>query len=82
MLSTDLDFLDDGPSPVLDVTESEMFLFPAVIIQMGHDTSGNLMDCWLTAEQFFSPKEKTVGHDRFLHFSNSDSDVGNNGLDC
>jgi hypothetical protein len=40
-----------------------MFLFPVVIIQMGHDTSGNLMDYWLTAEQFFSPYGKTVGHD-------------------
>jgi hypothetical protein len=40
-----LDFLDDGPS-MPDVSESEMFLSLAVIIQMGHD---NLKDYWLTA---------------------------------
>jgi hypothetical protein len=32
-----LDTLDDGPSPLTDVTESEMFLFLALIIQMRHD---------------------------------------------
>jgi hypothetical protein len=30
-----LDFLDDWLSPVLDVTDSEMFLFLAVIFQLG-----------------------------------------------
>jgi hypothetical protein len=42
---------------------NKMFLFLAMIIQMGHDTSDNPVDYWLTAEQFFSPYSKTVGHD-------------------
>jgi hypothetical protein len=33
-----LDYLHDRPSPVSDVTDSEMFLFLPVVIQMGHDT--------------------------------------------
>jgi hypothetical protein len=31
-----LDFLDDGQSPVLGGPEYEIFLFLAVVIQMGH----------------------------------------------
>jgi hypothetical protein len=50
-----LNFLDNGPSPVPDVTESETFLFLALIIQVGHDIRDNLKDCWLTTERFFSP---------------------------
>jgi hypothetical protein len=33
-----LDYVHDRNSPVPDVTETEMFLFLAVVIQMGHDT--------------------------------------------
>jgi hypothetical protein len=32
-----LDTLDKQPSPVPDITELEMLLFLALIIQMGHD---------------------------------------------
>jgi hypothetical protein len=32
-----LNKLEDGPSPRPDVTDSEMFLFLGIIIQMGHD---------------------------------------------
>jgi hypothetical protein len=32
-----LDFHEDGPSPMPDVGESEMFLLLSVITQMGHD---------------------------------------------
>jgi hypothetical protein len=62
-----LDSLDDRLSAALDVTESEMFLFLA-IIQIGHDIHDSLKDCWSTAEQLFSPLyDKTVGRDRFHH---------------
>jgi hypothetical protein len=32
-----LDTLDNGPLPAPDITQCEMFLFLAIIIQMGHD---------------------------------------------
>jgi hypothetical protein len=49
-----LDVISDAPSPILDVTESEIFLFLAIIILMGHDTHDSLKDCWSTTEHFFS----------------------------
>ncbi|PNF40831.1 hypothetical protein B7P43_G16582 [Cryptotermes secundus] len=58
----------DGPSPQPDVTESEMFLFLGIIIQMGHDNRGRLKDYWPTLEQFATPfYSKTMKRDRFLH---------------
>jgi hypothetical protein len=72
-----LDSLDNGPSPQPDVTETEMFLFLALIIQMGHDIRDSLADYWSTIEQFFTPfYSTTIKRDRFfhiirfLHFSN------------
>jgi hypothetical protein len=38
-----------------DVTEYEMYLFLAVIVQMGRGLHGSLKGYWLTDEQFFSP---------------------------
>jgi hypothetical protein len=32
-----LEKLKDGPSPLPDVTETEMFLFLALTLQMGHE---------------------------------------------
>jgi hypothetical protein len=62
--------MDNGPSPVLDVNESEMFLFLVIIIQMGHDIHDKLKDCWSTTELLFSPfYGKTPLHILiFLHF--------------
>jgi hypothetical protein len=37
-----LDTLDGGPSPLPDVTESELFLFLVIIVQMGHDICDSL----------------------------------------
>jgi hypothetical protein len=63
-----LDFLDIGPYPVPDVTESEMFLFLAIIIHMGDGICDSLKDHWSTTEQFFSPFYcKTMRHGRFHH---------------
>lgn len=42
-----LNFTDDGLSPVLDVTQSEMFLVLAIVIQMGHDTRDSLKESGL-----------------------------------
>jgi hypothetical protein len=35
---------NSGPSPVTDVAESKMFLFLAVVFQMGHDIQGSVKD--------------------------------------
>jgi hypothetical protein len=75
-----LDFLDNEPSPVPNVTESEMFLYLAIIIQVGHDICDKLKDYWSTTAQFFLPFHgNTIKHGRFLHilrflhFSNNDN---------
>jgi hypothetical protein len=63
-----LHFLDNEPSPTPATTECEMFLFLAIIIQMGKYIHDNLKDYWSTTEQFFSPfNGKTTRHDRSLH---------------
>jgi hypothetical protein len=80
-----LDTFYDGPSPLTDVTESEMFLFLAIIIQMGHDIWDSLADHWSTIKQFLTPfYSTTMKYDRFfhiiqfLHFSNNDSATDEN----
>jgi hypothetical protein len=45
-----LDSLDDGPSPQPDVTESEMFLFLVIVVQMRHDVRDSLSDLLVTIE--------------------------------
>jgi hypothetical protein len=74
--------LDDGPSPVPDVTDSEMFLFLGIIVQMGHDIRDRLRDYWSTTEQFFTPfYSNTMKRDRFLHilrflhFTDNNTDI-------
>jgi hypothetical protein len=63
-----LDRLDDGLSPRSDVTDSEMFLFLVIIIQMGNDIRDRIKDYWSTAEQFHAPfYSNTMQCDRFLH---------------
>jgi hypothetical protein len=64
-----LDFLEDKPSTAPDITESEMFLFLAIIIQMGQYIHDNLKDYWSTTEQFSSSfYGKTMRCDRFFTF--------------
>jgi hypothetical protein len=48
---------DDGASssPLPDVTLAEMYLFLALIVQMGHDIRDTLKDYWSTLEQFHTP---------------------------
>jgi hypothetical protein len=41
-----LERLDEGPSPLPDVTEAEMLVFLAVTVQMGHCTRDKLTDYW------------------------------------
>jgi hypothetical protein len=50
-----LDSLDDGWTPLPDVTLKEMYSFLALILQMGHDMSDTLKAYWTTIEQFSSP---------------------------
>jgi hypothetical protein len=80
-----LSTLDDGPSPQPDVTESEIFLFQAISVQMGHDIRDSLADYWSMTEQFHTPfYGKTLKRDRFfhiirfLHFSNNDTAIDKN----
>jgi len=54
-------------SPVPDITESEIFIFLAIIIQMGHYTWDSLKDYWLWPN-FCTPfYSKTMTCNRFLH---------------
>jgi hypothetical protein len=80
-----LDTLDNGPSPAPDITECEMFLFLAIIVQMGHDIRDSLKDYWTVTEQFRTPfYSKTTTRDTFLHilrylpFSNNQNSTDNN----
>jgi hypothetical protein len=45
-----LDILDDGPSPLPDVTESEMFLFLMMIVQIRHDVWDGMSELLVTIE--------------------------------
>jgi hypothetical protein len=63
-----LDSPDETPSLLPDVTESEIFLTLAVIIQMGYDIRDRLTDYWATMEQFYTPfYSNTIKRDRFLN---------------
>jgi len=50
-----IDGLDDGPCPVPDVTEAEMFGFLALTIQMEHCVRDKLTDYWSTLDQLYTP---------------------------
>jgi hypothetical protein len=39
-----LDTIDQGPSPLPDISEAEMFLFLGIILQMGHCIRDRLTD--------------------------------------
>ena len=63
-----LDRLDEGPSPLPDVTEAEMLMFLALTIQMGHCIRDKLTDCWSRAENFHTTfYTNAMKRDRFLH---------------
>ncbi|PNF42225.1 hypothetical protein B7P43_G05522, partial [Cryptotermes secundus] len=67
------------PSPWPDVTDSEIFLFLGIIIQMGHDIRDRLKDYWSTVEQFATPfYSNTMKHDHFLHILRFLHFAGNN----
>jgi hypothetical protein len=74
-----LDSLEDGPSPLPDVTYSEIFLFLMIITQMGHNIRDRIRDYWATAEQFLtSHYGHTLKRDRFLHILSFLHFTGNN----
>jgi len=75
---------DDGPSPIREVTEAEMFAFLALTLQMGHTVQGRLEDYWTKMEQLHIPfYGQTISRARychilrFLHFT----DNNRNGVD-
>jgi hypothetical protein len=62
-----LDTLDEAPTLLPDMTEFEIFLSLAVIMQMVH-IRDSLTDYWSTMEQFYTPFYcNTIRWDRFLH---------------
>jgi len=55
-----LDTLDEGCSPLPDVTIHEMYLFLSVIVKMRHDQRDMLKACWCILEQFLQPFAETL----------------------
>jgi hypothetical protein len=49
-----LDRCDESPTH-FQTKNSEMFLFLAIILHMGHNIHNRLRDCWTRAKQFFTP---------------------------
>jgi len=63
-----LEKFDDGPSPEHEVTETEMFAFLALTLQMGHTVQGRLEDYWTKMEQLRTPfYGQTMAHARYYH---------------
>jgi hypothetical protein len=63
-----LDTLDEGWLPLPDMTVQEIYLFLAVIMQVGHNQKGNLKDYWSTQEQFYMAFCGSIRkHDEFFH---------------
>jgi hypothetical protein len=62
-----LDSLNDGWSPLSDMTLKEMYSFLALILQTGHDIRDTLTVYWTTAEQFSMPSFGKMKQDRFCH---------------
>ena len=58
-----LDRLDEGPSPLPDVTEAETLVFLAITVQMGHCIQDKLTDNWSTTYQFHT---SSYSRERFL----------------
>jgi hypothetical protein len=54
--------------PLPDIMTSEMFLFLALIIQMGHDIQDAMKEYWSTLDQFYMAFcTNTMKCDRFIH---------------
>jgi len=77
-----LDRLDEGPSPLPDVTEAEMLVFLALTLQMGHCVQDKLKDYWSRAEHFHTTfYGNAMKRDRFfhilcfLHFTDKDQNL-------
>ena len=75
---------DDRPSPEREVTETEMFAFLALTLQMGHTVQSRLEDYWTKMEQLRTPfygqmmsRARYCHILRFLHFM----DNNRNGVD-
>ena len=63
-----IDRLDDGPSPEPDLTGSELFVFLALTIQMGHGIRNKLTDCWARVDQLYTHFYGTMmKRDRYFH---------------
>jgi hypothetical protein len=49
--STSTHWMKESPLP--DMTVQEMYLFLAIVVQMGHDQRDVLKDYWSTLERYF-----------------------------
>jgi hypothetical protein len=62
-----LDRLDEGPSPLPDVTEAEM-LVSCYNNTKGHDLRDKLTDYWATSDQLYTSfYTNAMKRDRYLH---------------
>jgi hypothetical protein len=50
-----IDRLHGGLSPEPEVTETEMFVFLVLTIQMGHGVRDKLTDYWASKDQLYTP---------------------------
>jgi hypothetical protein len=50
-----LDRRDKTPNPLPEIMNSEMFLFLAIILHVGHDIGDRFRDYWTQPRQFFTP---------------------------
>jgi len=50
-----LHLFDEGPSPLPDVTEAEMFAFLVLTLHVGHTVQGRLEDYWTKLQQLCCP---------------------------
>jgi hypothetical protein len=64
-----LDRRDETRKPLPDITNPEMFLFLAIILQMGHDVRDRFRDYLTRTKQFFTPfYPNTRTRDRFFTY--------------
>ena len=76
-----IDRLDEGPSPQPDVTEAEMLVFLAIIINMGHCKRDELTKYWSRAYNYHTifygdcMKRDRFHHIlRYLHFTDNENE--------
>ncbi len=80
-----LNKVERRPNAEPDGSESEMWVFLALILQMGHDVRDKVTDYWSKMDQFYTPffgnclKRRRFLHIlRFLHFADLTTEIDKN----